>query len=410
MDDETDAAGDDALPPLFRPGDGDSSDDSDDEEPDLDEGAVEDEDSSRRNMSSSSSQSSSMFDSSSAGSSMSDCSSVGSSLEDSTSSSSESMLSESSSSSSSADSDGVDDVNGLLHILDNILNASNDPWDHRRIDWEDHVAMLMNAGLFENEYRMTHGTFCKLRDILSPHLQRAEHNSRSSEPITPTHIMVAGLRVLYGGRTIDQSRIVGTGRTAAYDAVDDFIDAVNSASELDIRRPYTPEEWARINRGFRSKSFQEMLHGCVGALDGFFQRTNQPTRKETKNVTSYYSGHYESYGVNCQAIAASDLRFLHFSVCAPGSTYDNVAFDHDEDLKSLVYSLPRGLYVVADAAYTLTESVLVPFTGAHRFDSASSLRLLERHQPEMLLSSTSVPTESAAQLITLRGSVENLDS
>jgi len=256
MDDETDAAGDDALPPLFRPGDGDS----DDEEPDLDEGAVEDEDSSRRNMSSSSSQSSSMFDSSSAGSSMSDCSSVGSSLEDSTSSSSESMLSESSSSSSSADSDGVDDVNGLLHILDNILNASNDPWDHRRIDWEDHVAMLMNAGLFENEYRMTHGTFCKLRDILSPHLQRAEHNSRSSEPITPTHIMVAGLRVLYGGRTIDQSRIVGTGRTAAYDAVDDFIDAVNSASELDIRRPYTPEEWARINRGFRSKSFQEMLH------------------------------------------------------------------------------------------------------------------------------------------------------
>ena len=114
-----------------------------------------------------------------------------------------------------------------------------------------------------------------------------------------------------------------------------------------------------------------MFHGCVGAQDGFFQRTNQPTRAETKNVTSFYSGHYESYGVNCQAVATSDLRFIYFAVCAPGSTYDNVAFDHAKGLKELINSLPRGLYVVADAAYTLSESVLVPFTGAHRLNSAN---------------------------------------
>ena len=58
-------------------------------------------------------------------------------------------------------------------------------------------------------------------------------------------------------------------------------------------------------------------------------------------------------------------------MCAPGSTYDNVAFDHAKDLKELINSLPRGLYVVADAAYTLSESVLVPFTGAHWLNSAN---------------------------------------
>ena len=216
-----DAAGDDGPPPLFRPEDDDSeSDDDIDEEEEEEEEEEEDDDESSRNTSS--------FGSSSSSSSTSDSSSVGSSSAGSTSSSGDSMDTDTSSTSGGSTDDGAEDIIGLLHLLDIVMTTSNDPWDHRRINWDDHVAMLMNAGLFENEYRMTHGTFCKLRDILTPQLQRAEHNSRSTEPITPTHIMVAGLRVLYGGRTIDQGRIVGTGRTAAYDAVDDFIDAVNS--------------------------------------------------------------------------------------------------------------------------------------------------------------------------------------
>ena len=126
------------------------------------------------------------------------------------------------------------------------------------------------------------------------------------------------MRVLAGGRTKDQRHIIGTSLSAAYDAVDDFIDAVNSAPELDIHLPQTTDEWQRINYGFTKKSTNEIISGCVGALDGFFQRTNKPSKKKVANVISYYSGHYESYGVNCQACVQSDLQFMYFGIVSPG--------------------------------------------------------------------------------------------
>ena len=193
---------------------------------------------------------------------------------------------------------------------------------------------------------------------------------RCSEPIEVEHMVAAGLRGLAGGRLVDLKHIVGCGRSAIYDCFDDFIDAVNDAPELDINFPQTLEGWQRVNNGFRRKSSNQILHGCVGALDGFFQRSNRPTVLEAANTLSYYSGHYESYGVNCQACVKSDLQFLYFGVISPGSTNDNVSYNLAEGLRELFENLPLGLYGVADAAYTLSESILIPFTGADRQDKA----------------------------------------
>jgi hypothetical protein len=96
--------------------------------------------------------------------------------------------------------------------------------------------------------------------------------------------------------------------------VDDFIDAMNSAPELDINFPQNADEWRAVNEGFWRRSFNDTMSGTVGALDGFFQRSNRPTMKETNNVVSYYSGHYESYGVNCLAAVKADLQFMYFGV------------------------------------------------------------------------------------------------
>jgi hypothetical protein len=60
-------------------------------------------------------------------------------------------------------------------------------------------------------------------------------------------------------------------------------------------------------------------------LDGFFQPINKPNKEEAHNTLCYYSAHYESYGLNCQAFVQSDLQFLFFGVAdAPGSTNDNI--------------------------------------------------------------------------------------
>ena len=61
------------------------------------------------------------------------------------------------------------------------------------------------------------------------------------------------------------------------------------------------------------KSTIKIIAGCVGALDCFFKCTKKPTKTEVPKQISYYSRHYESFGLNCQAIADSRGQFLDVS-------------------------------------------------------------------------------------------------
>ena len=83
------------------------------------------------------------------------------------------------------------------------------------------------------------------------------------------------------------------------------------------------------------------------------------------NPRSYFSGHYNKHGLNVQAACDSRCRFIFFSIAAPGKTPDQLAFERTLFF-NIVKNLPFGLYIVADAAYTLTDQVIVPFTGSQR--------------------------------------------
>jgi hypothetical protein len=62
------------------------------------------------------------------------------------------------------------------------------------------------------------------------------------------------------------------------------------------------------------------------------------------------------------------LRFHLFAVVAPGQTNDAVAYEAT-GLHDIIDKFPSGLYIVGDAAYVLTEHLLVPFTGSCRQDA-----------------------------------------
>ena len=85
---------------------------------------------------------------------------------------------------------------------------------------------------------------------------------------------------MFGGRKKDEHHIIGSLLDAAYKAVNDFIDAVNTAPELDINLPKRKEQWVAINVGLKMKSTNEIISRCTGALDGFSQQTNKPSQKE----------------------------------------------------------------------------------------------------------------------------------
>ena len=242
-------------------------------------------------------------------------------------------------------------------------------WKHTRLNWNDHVDLLMHENHFQREYRMSVDTFNKLHHILFPLLNRQYHKCHKGlQPVSVPIIIATGLRWHTGSRADDLKHIFGLSRTEVYNCVNKFREAVLASKELAIRMPETPDQWNDIKDGFLQKSSHGLINGCVGALDVFFQKCNAPSKKEISNVISFYSGHYESYGLNCQALCDAKLCFMYFGVVAPGSTNDNIAFPQTHDLYRTINNLPRGLFIVGDAAYSSTEQVLVPFTGSQRDD------------------------------------------
>lgn len=62
----------------------------------------------------------------------------------------------------------------------------------------------------------------------------------------------------------DARHIIGSSRAAAYTAVDEFIDAVLEAPELEIKFPQSDSEWRAVNEGFAQRSTHRVMSGCCG--------------------------------------------------------------------------------------------------------------------------------------------------
>ncbi|GFH51927.1 hypothetical protein CTEN210_08403 [Chaetoceros tenuissimus] len=195
-------------------------------------------------------------------------------------------------------------------------------WYRSRLKWEEHVYKSLHEKSFHAKYRMSYECFKLLISILAPFLHRDITKSR---------------RVL-------------------------------NSEELRICLPSTNEEIENVARGFTEISTCDIHNGrVVGAVDGFFQSCKCPTMAESNfNPGAYYSGHYQDYGLNVQAMCDAKLRFLFFAVAAPGKTNDSVSITFCNDLLNYINGLDLGKYVVGDAAYDLSDRLLIPFTGSQR--------------------------------------------
>ena len=117
---------------------------------------------------------------------------------------------------------------------------------------------------------------------------------------------------------------------------------------------------------FKARSSNGIIRHCVGAIDGFLCKINCPAMNDCdNNPVSCFSGHYFCHGINVQAVCDARCRFIFFAVCAPGSCANQVAIERTNLLEGLE-RLPVGVFLVGDAAYTLQDRVLVPFTGSQR--------------------------------------------
>ena len=239
-------------------------------------------------------------------------------------------------------------------------------WSHTRQNWNLHVAQLVHEGYFKNEYRMSFNAWNRLYAILSSKLKRKRSKSRSMYPMSINLIMATGMRWLTGIPMNGVRHMFKMSRTEVYRSSNLFLEAVLTNRELDINLPKNPQQWDDVKLGFNKRSKDGVLNGCCGAIDGLFIKTTRPIYYEAHNIRAYYSGHYEHYGLNCQAVCDANLKFLFFGVVSPGSTNDNVSYTYTGNLRDIVEGLTTGNFLVGDAAYTVTEHLLIPFIGSQR--------------------------------------------
>ncbi|KAE8999706.1 hypothetical protein PF005_g15471 [Phytophthora fragariae] len=138
------------------------------------------------------------------------------------------------------------------------------------------------------------------------------------------------------------------------------MDALCACEELYIRSP--TESRVRMQEladDFASISKDNILTGCVGCLDGWLCEIRPPSTEEAPDVSAFYSGHYQMYGLNVQAICDSLCRFTGYCFDSPGKVGDSIAFKKWK-LSDEILALPSGFYCVADNAYPLSDSLLVP--------------------------------------------------
>ena len=213
---------------------------------------------------------------------------------------------------------------------------------------------------------MSELAFNDLVELFRPALKRVIYNSRSGQPMFVELVVAIGLRWLAGGTYQEIEDVFGVSTTEAYRSRNKFIDAVLNCDQLQIRLPTTVNEWEEVRKGFESKSSGGVINGCVGAIDGFFQRTLMPRKKDcANNQTAYFSGHYEHYGVNCLGICDVEGRYLFFCVASPGKTNDAMSFVN-AGCHEILNDMPAGIYFVGDVAFELSEKLITPFTGSQR--------------------------------------------
>jgi hypothetical protein len=61
----------------------------------------------------------------------------------------------------------------------------------------------------------------------------------------------------------------------------------------------TVGELEELPRGFETKSTEQVMSGCVGALDGLLLIIRAPSKKEASNERQFFSGHSQQICNSC---------------------------------------------------------------------------------------------------------------
>jgi hypothetical protein len=236
----------------------------------------------------------------------------------------------------------------------------------QRLAWNEYCTRHHGRGTLVRRLRMGKISFERLVMLLENDLQVDERQaSFRGGAIIPEICVYCTLRFLAGGSYLDVTDVAGISQASFYRVVWKTITAITKCPDLRIVFPTTAAEVTTAIDGFASISVDGVINNCAGVVDGYLMRCRVPSKREVKNVRSFFSGHYQCYGVNIQAAADHHCRFIHFAFAAPGVSGDRDAIKQCA-LHDLIEGLPVGICVIGDAAYQPTEHMVPVYQGADK--------------------------------------------
>jgi hypothetical protein len=252
----------------------------------------------------------------------------------------------------------------ICHIVSNQQAERNASIIEQRLVWNNFVGKYGKRADFERSIRMKLSSFKVIlsyiyQDLLVDDLQA----SRRGSPIIPELCLFCTIRYLSGGSYLDIRFLTGISVPSVYRIMWKTMLAIVACPQLQIKFPTTEEELKESALGFESVSTGGCISNCVTVIDGYHLAIQTPPKKEAKNVQSFFSGHYQSYGVNIQAACDHNCRFQFIGVGGPGVMSDRDAIN-ESGLSELINNLPGMYCAIGDCAYVANEHLVPIFGGA----------------------------------------------
>jgi DDE superfamily endonuclease len=261
----------------------------------------------------------------------------------------------------------------VLHFQNTVYSAitseinspctRNDSNFSQRLMWCDFTSRNNNRFDFVRLLRMPESSFNKLLSWIYEDLEVDNQMAAlRGGCIIPQLRLFATLRYLAGGSYLDIIFETGISSTSFYSIVWETIGVLRRCPKLSITFPSTMDEIFAAAEGFQSISTNGAIMNCVGVVDGYHLEINTPPKKDARNVRNYFSGHYQSYGINVQAVCDHQCRFTYIGVAGPGNMGDRDAVNVNS-LGKMIESLPGLFCVIGDCAYTPTEHLVPIYRG-----------------------------------------------
>ena len=276
--------------------------------------------------------------------------------------------------------DEEDEDKGLWEEIDHLRVLIKEKRKRRRKkfhlprkDIDSQTVALLATEMFTRRFRMPKAHFDYLLNAIRSDITVDDRKSSNSTkgatlPISPEIVVRCGLdRLAHGTSELILQDLYGISLSSTSRVIELFLDAVDnntSCPELQVNLP-DPTSIVELDNMAKRWSMTStkylLLDGFLGALDGWLPRTEKP--RGVTNQSDYFSGHYQCFGLNVQAMCDPDLVFMYYAVAAPGKVNDIRAFRRCDGLQHWIQALPDGFYIGADNAYPLSRKILIPFTG-----------------------------------------------